>query len=229
VTGNKQDRVKKEQTAMATFKDHSFLSTSFSIVVLLAGCAADKGNPARETRELSGETSGATDRARKPTPMRKMRQELRAAQSQVDDLQAAIDRVTSASTTALTPADEAFNRQVSQVIVQAAAARRRATEMQQQSLLYMDTWEKETERRHAVEKDYDRLRDAARATADAYQPLVTYLASIQKALASDLTPAGVNAAQPAFESARSAAIDLRQQTANFIDQIDLVLPVSASK
>jgi hypothetical protein len=66
-----------------------------------------------------------------------------------------------------------------------------------------------------------RLRDVARTTEAAYEPFIGQLRDIQRALSLDLTPAGVEVAQPAFEIARQSGADLKQQ-------IDAVLAVSPS-
>jgi hypothetical protein len=227
--------------ARITLKGRSFIGI-LGVIALLAGCAADKGDHAKEAGGALAETSNAIDRVWQPTPMQRMRQELEDAQLQIDGTLGTMSQLTSASTAALPSAYEVFERQVSQVVVQAAAARRRATEMQEQRQRYVAGWKKEigqlstpelrttqAERRRTVERSYDRLCEAARTTAHAYQPFLTYLKDIQRVLSRDLTPVGVKAARPAFESARNAATNLKQQTANFIDQIDLLLPTSPPK
>ena len=79
---------------------------------------------------------------------------------------------------------------------------------------------------HTPSQSIDRLREAARALDKAYRPFLAQLKDIQASLALDLTPAGVKAAQPAFEKARQSAADVKQQIASFIGTIDQVLAVS---
>jgi chromosome segregation ATPase len=196
------------------------------IVVLLAGCATNKSGQAKEAR-------------RAVTSMHKTRQELVKAQVQVDDMVGAMSQLASAAPDKLASAYRVFNRQLSQTVKQADAARGRANEMRERWRDYIDNWEKEAERlstpglqanaaerRQAVEKNYDRLRDAAHAMDQAYQPFLTHLRDIQKALSLDLTPAGIQATQPAFESARASAVELKQKIADFMAQIDQVQAVS---
>lgn len=195
-------------------------------VVLLAGCAGNKSGQAKEA-------------LRAVTSMQKTRQELVKAQTQVDDTLGAMNQLASAAPDKLPSAYRAFNKQVEQTVEQGATARRRADEMRDRWRDYIDSWEREleqlstpelqaraAERRQAVENNYERLRDAARALDQAYPPFLGHLRDIQTALSLDLTRAGVEAAQPAFESARASAVDLRREIASFIAQIDQVQAVS---
>lgn len=199
------------------------------VLVLSGGCATNRSGQARQA-------------ARAVTSMQTTRAELAKAQAQVEDVLAALDQLDAASPGALPKAYRTFTRQVSRTVKQANTARRRADEMRQRWQDYIVSWEKESEqfstpelragaaeRREAVRRNYDRLQEAARATAAAYPPFLTQLRDIQKALALDLTPAGVRAARPAFESARNMATALKAKIANFMAQIDLVLAVSPPK
>jgi len=193
-------------------------------LVLAAGCAT--GGQAREV-------------TRTVTSMQRTREELARAQVQVDDVLAAMNQLTLAAPENLPSAFKTFTSQVSQTVSQEQAARRRADEMRERWREYIDSWEKEidvlttpelraraAERRQAVRANYGRLRDMARAMDDAYQPFLGYLRDIQRALSLDLTPAGVQAAQPAFELARKSGADLKTQIAEFIAEIDRVMAVS---
>lgn len=201
------------------------------VMVLVGGCATNKDGPVQEITEPG------------PVPsMQDMRQELLRAQAQVDDVLADMEQLHAVSAADLPGAYEAFTRQVWQTALQADAAAYRAGRMQEQREQYVASWEKEIgqlstlesragapERRQVVRQNYTRLQEAARATAAAYPPLLAQLRDIQKDLSVDLTPVGVKAARPAFESARNMAIKLKLQMANFVAQIDLVLAVSPPK
>lgn len=196
------------------------------LIALLAGCATNRSGQAKEAR-------------RAVTSMHKTRQELVKAQVQVDDMAGAMNQLASASPDHLASAYKMFNRQLARTVRQAGAARSRANEMRERWRDYIDSWEREieqlstpglqanaAERRQTVEKNYDRLREAAHAMDQAYQPFLTHLRDIQKALSLDLTPAGIQATQPAFESARASAGGLKQKIADFMAQIDQVQAVS---
>ena len=196
------------------------------VLVLVTGCATNKGGQAKEAR-------------RAVTSMHKTRQELAKAEVQVDDMVGAMNELASASPDHLASAYKMFNRQLARTVSQADAARSRANEMRERWRDYINSWEREieqlstpglqanaAERRQAVEKNYDRLREAARAMDQAYPPFLTHLKDIQKTLSLDLTSAGIQAAQPAFENARESAADLKQKIADFMVQIDQVQAVS---
>ena len=197
-----------------------------ALVLSLAGCAGNKSGQAQEALQAV-------------TSMQTLRQELVRGQTQVDDTVAALNQLASASADKLPLSYRAFNKQVGRMSDEAATARRLANAMRDEWRNYLDSWEKENEqlsspelrarlaeRRAAVEKNYERLRDAARALDQAYGPLLGNLRDIQTALSVDLTQAGVQAAQPAFENARRNAANLRQEMANFITVIDEIQAVS---
>ncbi len=210
--------------APATLK--TLAASLLGIILLSAGCATNKTGQAKEvTRTL--------------TSMQSTRQELGKAQAQVDSVLAAMNQLGSASAAGLPKTYKAFTNQVSRTVSQAETVQRRADRMRERWQDYITSWERESEqfstpelrakaaeRLQAVRQNYDRLREAARALDKAYQPFLAQLKDIQASLALDLTPAGVQAAQPAFENARKDAADVKQQIANFIAAIDQVLAVS---
>jgi chromosome segregation ATPase len=195
-------------------------------VVWWGGCATNQSGQAKEATKTV-------------TAMQSARQELAKAQAQLDEVLAAMDQLAMASAAELPRTYKGFTKQVARTVKQFKAAQRRADEMRTRWRQYIDSWEKETEqlsspelrakaveRRQAAEKNYDRLREAARAMDQAYRPFLMQLGDVQKALSLDLTPAGVKAAQPAFGSVRKSAADLKQQIASFMGEIDQVMAVS---
>lgn len=200
-----------------------------ALAVLLAGCAGNRSGEAVEARQAV-------------TSIQNTRQELEKARLQVDDMLAAVNALKVATPANLPAAYKAFNTQVAQTVKQAGIASQRAQEMREQGQQYIAAWEKETEqlstpelkaraaqRRQTVAENYDRLREAALATDRAYQPFLTYLRDIQRSLSLDLTPDGVKAARPAFESVQGSGLTLKEQIDNFLAQIDEVLAVSPAK
>jgi chromosome segregation ATPase len=211
---------------MAHAVPKALLAGALGILLPLAGCTMNKSGQAKEV-------------TRTVTSMQATRQELAKAQVQIDDALAALDQLGSASPADLPRAYKTFTRQVSRTVSQADTARSHANEMRGRWRDYMTSWEREserfstpelrakaTERRQAVQKNYDSLRDAARMLDKTYPPFLTQLKDIQTSLSLDLTPAGVQAAQPAFQRAHQSGADLKQVIANFMSQIDQVMAVS---
>jgi len=199
---------------------------ALGILLPFAGCATNKSGQAKEVTKTV-------------TSMQTTRQELAKAQVRVDDALAAMDRLGVAAPAELPKTYRTFTREVSQTVGQAGTARRRADQMSERWQDYIAGWGKESEqfstpelraqaaeRRQTVRQNYDRLRDAARVLEQAYQPFLTQLRDIQKALSLDLTPAGVQAAQPAFQRAHQSGADLKQAIVDFMVQIDQVMAVS---
>lgn len=198
-------------------------------LVLAAGCDTTKQHARAKTA------------TRAVTSMEQTRTELVRADQQVDEAMVALDRLVS-SPEARPAAFKVYTAQVSEAEKQAQDAQRRADKMRARWRDYITAWEMEvdemstpdlqarsSERREAIRDNYDRLRDAARATDAAYQPFLTHLRDVQAALALDLTPAGLQAAQPAIDAARQSAKNLKQQIDTFVSQIDQVAAVTTGR
>jgi chromosome segregation ATPase len=190
--------------------------------VMIAGCATTEGR------------SEAKEATRAVTSLQETRAELLRADQQLNEAITAMDQLASQAQE-LPMAYKAFTAEVSRTSAQAETAQRRADQMRSQWRQYITAWEKEidqvstpelqahaTERGQAVRENYDRLRDAARAMEAAYQPFITHMRDIEKSLSHDLTPAGVQAAQPGFEVAHQSAANLKQQIGSFLAEIDNV-------
>jgi chromosome segregation ATPase len=195
-------------------------------IVIAAGCTTTQGR---------GEAKEAT---RAVTSLQETRAELLRADQQVNDTVTAMNQLASASPD-LPQAYKVFTAEVSQASTQAQTAQRRAEQMQVHWQQYIAAWEKEidrlsipelqagaAQRRQTVRANYDRLRDAARDMEAAYPPFLTQLRDLRKALSLDLTPAGVQAAQPAFTVARRSAADVRERINTFLSEIDRVSAAS---
>jgi len=198
-------------------------------MVLLAGC------------ETSGQHAQAKKATKAVTSMEKTRAELVKADQQVDEAVIALDRLTS-SPTVVPEAYKVYKVQVTEVSKQEREAQKRADRMRADWRAYITAWETEVdtvstpelqaraeERRQAVRENYDRLRDAANAVHSAYQPFLTQLQDVQKTLALDLTPAGLEAAKPAIDSAHQSAQNLKQQIGAFVSEIDRVAAATTAR
>jgi len=190
-------------------------------VILLVGCKTNEGRQARVARKAI-------------TSLDSTRQELVKADQEVNQALAAMDQLATDNRD-LRQAYKAFTAEVSDTSKQSAEARERAEEMRERWQDYIANWEKEadalsseqlragaTERRQTVRDNYSRVREVARETQAAYEPFLKQLREIQQALALDLTPAGVEAAKPAMETARQTGAQLKEQIDAFINELDVV-------
>jgi len=198
-------------------------------VALVAGC------------DTTGQRAQAKKATRAVDSMEQTRTELVRADQQVDEAMIALDRLLS-SPAARPAAFKVYTAEVSEAARQADEAQQRADKMRAYWRDYITAWEMEvdeisteglqakaSERREAVRENYDRLRDAARATDAAYEPFLTHLRDIQAALALDLTPAGIEATQPAIDAARQSAKNLKQHISAFVSQIDQVAAATTGR
>lgn len=210
---------------MAPAARKALIAGGLGLLMLSAGCATGSGQASEVTRTM--------------TAMRATREELAQAREQVDYVLGAMDRLRAAHAGSLPWVYRAFTDQVSQTVRQSTIARRRAGRMLELWRQYIASWEGESgwlstpglragvaERRQAVLQNYQRLRDAAGAMERAYPPFLTQLRDIQKSLSLDLTPPGVQVAQPVFEDAHRSGAELRQAITAFMAQIDQVTAVS---
>jgi chromosome segregation ATPase len=195
------------------------------ILAMLAGCAFS--GPTGHTRPIQ-----APEAVQAVTSIQDTRVELVRANQQVDAMVAVMDRLASAPEN-LPQVYKAYVDEVYQTTWQAEQAQQRAERMRTQWQQYISAWENElgrlstpelqaraTQRSQVIRENYERLRDAARAMQDAYQPFITQLRDIQRVLSLDLTPAGVEVARPAFDAARKSAANVKERIEAFVLDID---------
>jgi len=196
--------------------------------IVLVGCQSSEGRQAKVAR-------------RAISSLDTTRQELVKADLDVNQTLASMDELTTGQPQYLKQAYKAFTTEVSDTAKQSREAQERADQMRDRWQDYIASWEKEvdrldneqlragaTERRQTVRESYNRLRDQARELQTAYEPFLRQLQEIRKALALDLTPAGVEAAKPAMETARQTGANLKQQIDAFINELDAVSAKRAS-
>ena len=188
--------------------------------VLVAGCASDSG--------------GRTDESKKAVEsMHGTRQQLVKAKQEVQQANAALDKLAAGGNIAQSYSQ--FTKEVADVKAEGERARARAQDMRARGQQYVANWEKETsqisspelragadQRRAKVKQNYEQISASARAARDAYEPYLRDLQDIQRALASDLTPAGVDAARPAIEKAKAEGETLQQRLDESIARLDEV-------
>jgi len=198
-----------------------FVGLFGSTLIVLAGCETNEGRQAKVARKAT-------------TSLENTRQELVKADQEVNQTLMALDQL-AGQPRDLKQAYRAFTVEVADSAEQSKEARERADQMREHWQDYIASWEQETdtlrsaelragatERRQTVRENYNRLRDVARDLQAAYEPFLTQLREIQKALALDLTPAGVDAAKPAIQTAREAGDQLKERIDAFIEELDAV-------
>jgi len=194
-------------------------------LLMLAGCAFS--GPTGHTRPIQ-----APEAVQAVTSIQDTRAELVRANQQVDAMVLAMDRLASAPAN-LPQVYKVYVDEVSQTAWQAEQAQQRAERMRTQWQQYITAWENEigrlstpelqagaAQRGEVIRENYERLRDAARAMQEAYQPFITQLRDIQRVLSLDLTPAGVEVARPAFDAARKSAANVKERIEAFVLDID---------
>ena len=189
-------------------------------VVFSTGCSSDKGGQTAESKKAV-------------VSLKDTRQELVNAKAEVNDANMALDKLAAGGN--LEQSFKQYTAAVKDVQAAGDRARARASAMKENARQYVAKWEKEmdqvsspelragaTERRQKVKDNFDQITTAGRGVRDAYQPFLKNLQDIQRALASDLTPAGVDAAKSAIAKTKSEGVTLNEKLDALIAELDEV-------
>ena len=189
--------------------------------VLLTGCASKNEGQGTATTESKKAVSG----------LKETRQELVKAKTEVNDAVAALDKLSAG--TNLPQSYKEYSTAVSDVQAAGDRARTRAQAMRENGREYVAKWEKEmdqisspelragaADRRQKVKAHYDEVVNVGRSVREAYQPFLKDLQDIQRALANDLTPGGVSAAQAAITKAKAEGATLNERIDALIAKLD---------
>jgi chromosome segregation ATPase len=173
--------------------------------------------------------------------LRDTRAELAKGKAEVSDATAALDKLTAGGGN-LEQSYKQYAVAVKDVQLAGDRARARAQAMQENGRKYMQNWEKEseqmsspelragaTERRQRVKDNYDQIASTGRSVRDAYQPFLRDLQDIQRALANDLTPAGVDSAKSTIAKAKGEGAEVNERLDALIAQLDSVSGGMSSK
>jgi hypothetical protein len=189
--------------------------------VLLTGCSSDnKDGQSAESKKTA-------------TGLKDTRSELVKAKKEVNDAIVALDKLSAGGN--VQQSYKEYTTAVKDVKAAGDKARTRAQAMRENSRAYVAKWEKEMdnvtnpelragamERRNRVKANYDEILEVGRSVRDAYQPFLKDLQDIQKALASDLTPAGVSSANLAMGKAKTEGTTLNERIDALIAKLDEV-------
>lgn len=115
----------------------------------------------------------------------------------------------------------------------AAAAQRRAESLRSQRVAYLARWEKEVselndpalkssaqERVQQVRDTFGQITELADQARAAYEPFMTSMTDIEKYLAADLTPAGINNARPSIDNAVAQGKDVFEKLNQLINAVN---------
>lgn len=187
---------------------------------LSTGCSSDDGGRTAESNKAT-------------TSMRDTRQELVKSKAEINDAVAALDKLSAGQN--LPQTYKQYTAAVKDVQAAGDRARARATAMKENGRAYVAKWEKEmdqvsnpelragaAERRQRVKANYESIVTTGRTVRDAYQPFLKDLQDIQRALASDLTPAGVGAASAAIEKTKGEGAVVNERIDTLIAKLDEV-------
>jgi hypothetical protein len=200
----------------------------FAFITVLAMCLMALAGGCANGGGQSKQSNAAVE------SIRATRQQLASAKQHVNKTLAAMNALAPGSGD-LQAAHKNFSKEVSETESWAASAKTRAEDMRARGEQYVAAWDKELKaisnpelregaekRRASVRENYDKIRAAAHAAKEAYQPFIKDLHDIQAATAMDLTPAGAQAVKPAFDKARKEGQTLNERIDALMAEIDRV-------
>ena len=190
--------------------------------ILLTGCSSDNSEGAKtQESQKAGVSLKAT------------RQELVKSKAEVNQAIAALDKLAAGGN--LPESYKQYSTAVTNVEAAGTRARTRAQEMRANGRAYVTKWEQETEqvsspelragaaaRRQGIKEHYEEIVTAGQAVRDAYQPFLKDLQDIRRALASDLTPAGIESAKLAMDKSKTEGETLNEKIDVVIAKLDEV-------
>jgi len=212
---------------MRTRRTTLFISAALTVTcVVMSGCSSGGG--------------GATDSSKKVTAsLQSTREQLVKAKAEVRQANAALDKLAGGGN--VEQSYKAYTKEVADIKAAGERARARGQDMAARQRAYVANWEKETAaisnpdlkagasaRRATVQQNYDQIREAAISAGEAYRPYLKGLQEIQQVLASDLTPAGVDAARPAMVTTKAEGETLMQRLDAVIAELDHVKASASS-
>jgi hypothetical protein len=199
------------------------LRASATALALTVACALGTGCSSSDGRTEQSKNAVAS--------MSNTRSELNKAKAEVQRANASLDALAAGGN--LEPAYKQYTASVSSLKSQGDRARQRGQQMRANQRAYVENWQKEmatisdpdlkagaAARQQAIKANFDHLSATAQAVGDAYRPYLATLQEIQKALANDLTPAGVDAAKPAMAKASAQGQALSGRIDNLIAELD---------
>jgi len=206
---------------MSGFIRAAVVALGVAVGVSAGGCSSDGGGKTEESKQAV-------------TSISSTRSELAKAKQGVNNAVASMDKLTTAGSN-LEPAFKQYSADVKAVQASGDRARERAQAFRDKARQYVANWEKEVEqmqspelragaaqRREKVKDNFDKIKETGRSVRDAYQPFLRDLQEIQRALANDLTPAGVDSAKLAINKAKTEGATLNQRIDTLIAQLDEV-------
>jgi len=185
--------------------------------VITAGCA----------------TTGYKSAEKSTLSMEKTKQELVEAKYQTTATFTALDNLLNAKSGDLLPLQKEFAKEVRGFQKLAEDTRPKAVKMRDQSQAYFANWANEinligdptlkaqsSSRRDAAMKSYAGIEKDMTAIRDAYWPIFHTLDDINKAITTDLTPAGINTVRSTAASARQNAVALQKMIDEAVKSIN---------
>jgi len=174
------------------------LAAVLLLTASLVGCSSDK---------RASESTEAVE------TLRDVYTSLGKAKGQVDKVTALLDQFSTGHDLKSTLTD--YTNAVTDLKSTAARAKERGEDMRKRREAYLAKWQAEANsiqdeqlkqglqsRRATVASQYNAIQSAADDVRNSYQPFIRDCDEIQKALAIDLTPGGVQSAQPAITRAK---------------------------
>jgi len=157
--------------------------------------------------------------------------QLTASQAALDKIAVSIDDLSRPVN--MQAAFAAYSKDVADIQNARQRTKAQRSSMQANSRNYIAKWQKEleniqdpdvksalTERKEKVVASFGQIRASLDKVTEAYQPFITNIVEIRKALALDLNPSGVQSLQPALNKAKEQAEDVKDKIADVRQELE---------
>jgi len=155
--------------------------------------------------------------------MESVRAELQKGKLQIDSTLSALASVVKEAEGNPKPSFDSFVKGLGELETQAAAARMRADDMRINGQAYFDGWAKDlkaissesvrdvaSERMEDLKENYDEITKASAKVKETYQPFITQLTEVRKALQNDLTAKGIDQISGQAKKAKKNGEDVNE-------------------
>jgi hypothetical protein len=180
-------------------------------------------------------TTGYQQADKTGASMAQFRQEITAAKLAVDDTVKSLGQVAVAADTNPRPAFEQFSKSLANLESTAAAAKKRAADMNAAGQAYFANWEKElanlnnpeikamaTQQRAKLQATFDSIKKVAEPLKAQFDPWLSDLRDLRQYLSNDLTISGVDAAKPLFAKAQAEGFEVQKSMDALVAELNSV-------
>jgi hypothetical protein len=182
-----------------------------------------------------GTTAGYKQADKTGAGIAEFRDEIVKGKAAVDATMTSLGEIATTANTDPRKAFEKYSKDVTKLESAAAAARKRALEMQEQGQAYFKKWEAELaqvnnpeiralaeQRKAKLQGTFDSIRKYSEPLKTQFAPWMSDLKDLQKYLSNDLTIAGVEMAKPLFTKSTEGGLEVQKLVDALVAELNTI-------